>query len=64
MKRFLAMTIKMLTSSVGAAEVGGSEAMVTEKRAKAAVIEHSTEAMGTISYRRADEQRGLPISII
>ena len=64
MKRFSAMTVEMLTSSVGAAEVGGSEAMVTEKRAKAAVVECSTEAMGTISYRRADKQRGLQISII
>ena len=55
MKQFLAMTVEMLTLSVGAAEVGGSEAMVTEKRAKAAVIEGSTEAMGTISYRLADK---------
>ena len=51
MKWFLAMTVETLTSSVWAAEVGGSEAMVTERRAKAAVVEHSTEAMGTISYR-------------
>ena len=51
MKWILAMTVEMLTSSVGAAEVGSPEAMVTEKRAKAAVIEHSTEDMGTISYR-------------
>ena len=55
MKWFLAMTVEMLTSSVGAAEVGGSETMVTEKRAKAAIIEHSAEATGTILYRLADE---------
>ena len=55
MKQFLAMTVEMLTSLVGAAEVGSSEAMVTEKRAKAAVVEGSTEATGTISYRLAEE---------
>ena len=64
MKWFLAMTIETLTSSVGAVEVGSSEAMVTEKRAKAAIIERSTEARGTISYSRADEQTGLQNCII
>ena len=55
MKRFLAMTIETLKLLRGAAEVGSSEAMVTEKRAKAAVVEGSTEATGTFSYRLADE---------
>ena len=64
MKRFLAMTVETLTSLVGAAEVVGSEAMVTVKRAKAAVVECSTEATGTILYRGADGQRSLEISII
>ena len=64
MKRFSAVTVEMLASLVGTAEVGGSEAMVVEKRAKAAVIEGSTEATGTISYRLVDEQTGLQISII
>ena len=64
MKRFSAMTVETLTSLVGAAEVGGSEAMVRVKRAKAAVVECSTEATGTISYRVADEQTNLQISII
>ena len=58
------MTVETLTSLVGAAEVSRSEAMVTEKRAKAAIIEGSTKAMGTISYRPADKQIGLQISII
>ena len=61
MKRFLAMTVETLTSLVGAAEVVG---MVTVKRAKAAVVECSTEATGTILYRGADGQRSLEISII
>ena len=58
------MTVETLTLLVGAPEVGSSEAIITEKRAKAAIVEHSTEATGTILYRQADEQRGLQISII
>ena len=49
------MTVETLTSSVRAVEVSGSEAMVAEKRAKAAVIEGSIKATGTISYRLADK---------
>ena len=55
------MIVETLTSSVGAVEVRGSLAIVGGERAKAAVVEGSTRATGTISYRLADEYRGLQI---
>ena len=58
------MVVETLTSSVGAVEVRGSQAIVGGERAKATVIEGSTRAMGTFSYRITDEHRGLQISII
>ena len=58
------MAMEMLTSSVVAVEVRSSEAIVTGERAKAAIVDGSTRATGTISYRLADGHRGLQISMI
>ena len=58
------MVVEMLTSLVEAVELRGLSVIVAWERAKAAIIEGSTKATGTISYRLADRRRGLLISMI